>query len=455
MADLPASLAAFDASRAEDAVPLYLIPKEDADARIADVAPGAVQLAERMQFDGALGRLLPFEDGVLIGMGDGSDSFALGAAAARLNAGDYRLEDAPGGEDGTLLALGWALGAYRFSRYKTQGPVPTLILPEGADEPRLARDVGAVTLARDLVNTPTEDMGPAELAATAQSVAKAHGAEFSVVEGEALRKGFPLVHAVGRAAATPPRLIELRWGPADAPSVTLVGKGVCFDSGGLNIKGGKGMGLMKKDMGGSANALALAQMIMEAGLKVRLRLLIPAVENAISGNAFRPGDVFTARDGQTVEISNTDAEGRLILADALAYAAEEGPDRIISLATLTGAARVALGPDLPPVYSTEEGFAKKVHAAGDRLNDPVWPMPLWQRYHDYLSSPIADVNHAADTSFAGSITAALFLSRFVKDLPYTHLDIYAWVPSARPGRPVGGEAMAIRALFDALASEAG
>jgi leucyl aminopeptidase len=438
--ELPRGIAPFDESRARAAVPVRLVG--EAEARDLPKGP--------LPFAGALGEVAVGEGEVLVGAGDGSDPFALGAASARLAEGDYRL----GGEASPMQLLGWALGAYRFDRYKEGAPVPTLILPEGADEASLSRDAAAATLARDMVNTPAEDMGPADIAREAQRVADRFGAVVEVTEGEALKEGFPLVHAVGRAAATRPCLIDLRWGEA-GPMVTLVGKGVCFDSGGLNIKTGKSMGLMKKDMGGAANALALAQSIMEAGLRVRLRLLIPAVENAVAGNAFRPGDVFRARDGQTVEISNTDAEGRLILADALALAAEEGPDRIVSLATLTGAARVALGPDLPPLYSTDAGFSESVRDAGDRLADPVWPMPFWARYAEFLKSPIADVNHAADTPFAGSITAALYLKRFVRDVPYTHLDIYAWTPSARPGRPLGGEAVAIRALHAAIAAEAG
>ena len=443
-ASLPASLCAFDEGRWRDAVPVVPVRTDEAEA-----LRGRVRAAALSAFDGKAGAVLATEETVYLGVGEGEEPFAAGSAAAQLAAGDYRIET-----DDPLMLLGWAMGGYRFTTYKAGAPVPVLILPEGADTARLAREAAAVTLARDLVNTPAEEMGPAELEAAIRRVGDAYGASVETTEGQALIDGFPLVHTVGRAAATPPKLMDLRWGDS-GPSITLVGKGVCFDSGGLNIKGGAGMGLMKKDMGGAANALALALLIMDAGLKVRLRLLIPAVENAIAGNAFRPGDVFRARDGQTVEISNTDAEGRLILADALTYAAEEAPDRIVSLATLTGAARVALGPDLPPIYSTEDGFAAAVQAAGDRVSDPVWPMPLWARYHDYLKSKIADVNHASPNSFGGSITAALFLTRFVKDVPYTHFDIYAWTPSDRPGKPVGGEMMAGRALFEVLAAEAG
>ena len=278
-------------------------------------------------------------------------------------------------------------------------------------------------------------------------------AQEAMGKGEGFEEQFPLIHAVGRAAAIPPRLIEINWLGGEGQRLALIGKGVCFDTGGLNLKPGKSMALMKKDMGGAATSLALARRIMEERLPIHLRLLVPAVENAVAGNAFRPGDVFRSRQGQTVEISNTDAEGRLILADALTFAAEKQPDRMITLATLTGAARVALGPDLPPIYSTEPEFQERVLEAGQALNDPLWPMPFWDRYDSYLSSDIADVNHAASTPFAGSITAALFLKRFAANLPYTHIDTFAWVPSALPGRPKGGEVLTMRALFRALSEE--
>ena len=434
------------------ALKIWLISAEGGMQAVAEKVPQAVKIAELGRFRGGAGQVVPFTDGVLVGVGAGYDPFALGAASARLPEGLYQLAEPPEGEEGYLSALGWALGAYQFGRYKERAAPPTLMVDGAIDLSRLTREAAAVGLARDMINTPAEEMGPDDIASMALAVAGDHGATVDIIEGEALETGFPLIHAVGRAAAIPPRLIDLRWGPADGVPITIVGKGVCFDSGGLNIKPGGSMALMKKDMGGAANALGLAQMMMAGELNIRLRLLIPAVENAIAGNAFRPGDVFRARNGQTVEISNTDAEGRLILADALAYGAEEPPARMISLATLTGAARVALGPDMPPIYSTDEAFAHEVRAAGDRLADPVWPMPLWRRYEDYLSSDIADVNHASPNSFGGSITAALFLTRFVpKTIPYTHLDIYAWTPKGRPGRPKGGEAQSIRALYDVLA----
>jgi leucyl aminopeptidase len=307
-------------------------------------------------------------------------------------------------------------------------------------------------MVRDLINTPSNDFGPDELEAAARKVASLHKAKLTVVSGDALKRGFPMIHDVGKASPRQPRLIDFTWGSASAPKVTLVGKGVCFDTGGLDIKGASGMALMKKDMGGAANVLGLAQMIMDARLPVRLRVLIPAVENAIAGNAFRPGDILKSRKGLTVEIGNTDAEGRLVLGDALALADEEAPDLLIDMATLTGSARVALGPDLPPFYTSDDGLAADVtrHAAGQR--DPLWRMPFWDPYYALFESSVADMNNSADSSFAGSITAALFLKRFVeKTKSYLHLDIYGWTPTAKPGFPKGGEAQGIRALYSLIA----
>jgi leucyl aminopeptidase len=303
-------------------------------------------------------------------------------------------------------------------------------------------------MVRDLVNTPASDLGPAELEAAARQLVAAHRVRLRVTKGAALHRGFPMIHEVGKASPRAPRLIDFTWGPARAPKVTLVGKGVCFDTGGLDIKPASGMALMKKDMGGAATALGLAQMIMQAKLPVRLRVLIPAVENAIAGNAFRPGDVLRSRKGLTVEIGNTDAEGRLILADALALADEEAPDLLIDMATLTGAARVALGPDLPPFYTDDEKLAADISRAAAAENDPLWPMPLWEPYFRLIESPVADISNSSESGFAGSITAALFLKRFVdRAKAYVHFDIFAWTPAARPGRPKGGEAQAMRALF--------
>jgi leucyl aminopeptidase len=316
------------------------------------------------------------------------------------------------------------------------------------DADHLRRIADGVFLARDLVNTPTNDMGPDALEKAVRKLAKANKAEITVIKGDdLLKQNFPMIHAVGRASSEAPRLIDMSWGPKGAPKVTLVGKGVCFDTGGLDIKPASGMLLMKKDMGGAANVLGLASMIMAAALKVWLRVLIPAVENSIAGNAFRPGDVLTSRKGITVEIGNTDAEGRLVLADALALADEDKPDLLIDMATLTGAARVALGPDLPPFYTDEEALACELAQASVALEDPLWRMPLWKPYAAKLASKIADMNNVTTDGFAGSITAALFLKRFVEKTPaWAHFDIFAWNPWDRPHGPAGGEAQGIRAL---------
>ena len=386
---------------------------------------------------------------VLVGA-DASDPFALGKLCRALPSGTYVLEGAVGKPE--LLALGWCLEAYAFGRYgKSSAPVSRLVCPKGVDRESVLRAARASWLVRDLVNTPASDMGPDELEQAARAVARAHRAKLTVISGKALEKGFPMIHAVGKASPRAPRLIDFLWGPARAPKVTLVGKGVCFDTGGLDIKPASGMALMKKDMGGAANVLGLAQMIMAADLKVRLRVLIPAVENAIAGNAFRPGDVLKSRNGITVEIGNTDAEGRLVLGDALSLADEEQPDLLVDMATLTGAARVALGPDLPPFYTDDDELAAAIAEAGMEVNDPVWRLPFWQPYNRLFESSVADMNNAGDSGFAGSITAALFLKRFVqKAKSYVHFDIFAWTPAARPGRPKGGEAQAMRALFEVI-----
>ncbi len=378
-----------------------------------------------------------------------------GKLARTLPAGNYHLEGKL--ENGSLAALSWLLGGYRFDRYLTKDKGnsdlrPYLAAPKGCDREAVERIGNAVFLTRDLVNTPANDLGPEKLEVAFRVLAKTHQAEVSVVKGEALlNENFPMVHAVGRASAEAPRLLDMSWGKAGNSKITLVGKGVSFDTGGLNIKRGSSMGLMKKDMGGAANVMGLASMIMAAELPVRLRVLVPAVENSISGNAFRPGDILQSRNGMSVEIGNTDAEGRLVLGDALALADEEAPELLIDMATLTGAARVALGPDLPPFYTANDEFAAEVATAGMKINDPVWRMPLWSPYDQMLSSKIADVNHITSGGFAGSITAALFLSRFVERASiWAHFDIFAWVPSEKPWAPVGGEAQAIRALYKVL-----
>jgi leucyl aminopeptidase len=353
-----------------------------------------------------------------------------------------------------LAAVAWGLGAYRFRRYKSAAgeEVAQLKTPRGANHARVLALVDAVWFGRDLINTPANDMGPQELEDAARQLARTYGGEVSSVVGDdLLTNNFPLIHAVGRASARAPRLIDLAWGRRGSRQITLVGKGIAFDTGGLDIKPASGMLLMKKDMGGAASALALGRMVMAAKLDVRLRILIPAAENSIAGNAFRPGDVLATRTGKTVEIGNTDAEGRLVLADTLALADEARPDVVISFATLTGAARVALGPDLPPLYCDHDALAEAIVAAGNRVGDPVWRMPFWSHYDAHLDSTVADMNNVSDSPLAGSVTAALFLRRFVKAAArYVHLDIYGWRQAARALGPKGGEPQAARALFEVL-----
>jgi len=349
--------------------------------------------------------------------------------------------------------LGWALACYRFARYKTPtSDLPRYAWPEGANRESVTRQAEAIALARDLVNTPAEDMGPEELAGTIEGVAGRHGAHYTCIEGDdLLQQNYPCVHAVGRAADRAPRLADLTWGDPDAPKITLVGKGVVFDSGGLDLKPSAGMKLMKKDMGGSASALALAHAVMAAGLSVRLRLLVPCVENAVSGNAFRPLDVLDSRKGKTVEVGNTDAEGRLVLCDALAEADGEDPDLILDFATLTGAARVALGTELPALFCNDDAWADDYLGAGLAVTDPLWRLPLHRPYRRFIKSPVADLNNISSTPMGGAITAALFLQEFVSDgQAWAHVDTMGWIDSAQPGRPVGGEAFGVRAALAML-----
>ena len=437
-------------------VPLHVAAKADLEDCLANLGGEAQAWAKSSGFAARASGvcLVPGEGGVtaVIAVLDPSDPMALGAVPAALPAGDYALADAP--SDGTTAALAWLLAGYRFERYRKpsdDASAPRLVLPEGVDEARLRRIVEGTFLARDLVNTPANDMGPQEMEDAARALGDRFGAAIEVTDGEALEQHFPMIHAVGRASPRWPRLIDLTWGPAEAPKVTLVGKGVAFDTGGLDIKPAAAMRNMKKDMGGAANALALAQMIMDAGLPLRLRVLIPAVENAIDGSAFRPGDVLRSRKGLSVEIGNTDAEGRLVLADALDLADEEAPDLLVALATLTGAARVALGPEIAPFYTSDDALAADIARHGRAVHDPVWPMPLWAGYDTWLSSKVADVSHISNQPFAGSVTAALFLQRFVERAKaWVHFDIFAWNAVARPGRPDGGEAQAVRALYGAI-----
>ena len=355
-------------------------------------------------------------------------------------------------------ALAWMLSAYDFKRYSGKPRVwPQLVVGAQVDLEEIERIVTGVNLVRDLINTPANDMGPKQLEAALRKLAKIHKASLSVVRGDnLLKKNLPLIHAVGRASDQTPRLLDMKWGSARAPKVTLVGKGVCFDTGGLNIKPGNSMALMKKDMGGAANTIGLAAMIMAADLPIRLRLIIPAVENNISANAYRPGDILPSRKGLSVEIGNTDAEGRLVLADALALADEENPDLLIDMATLTGAARVALGPDLPPFYCDDDDLVADIAQAAKNIADPLWQMPFWDRYDQWLDSKIADVNHISTGGFAGSLTAALFLRRFVEHAgSYVHFDIYGWTPVPLPGVPFGGAAQGIRALYAVIKNRYG
>ena len=371
--------------------------------------------------------------------------------------GSYRVEARLDAATASDIALGWGLATYGFDRYKKlERPKAKLVWPKGAQRDAVKRTLDGIFLVRDLINTPAEHMGPLELADAAASLVKKHKAKLKVTVGdELLRKNFPLIHAVGRAAAKPPRLIDLAWGKG-GPRVTLVGKGVCFDSGGLDLKTAEGMKLMKKDRGGAAHVLALAGMIMDARLPVRLRVLVPAVENLVAGNAFRPLDVIKSRKGLTVEIGNTDAEGRLILADALALAVEDKPDLILDFATLTGAARIALGTDLPALFSNHDATAERFLDAGRRLHDNLWRLPLWRPYRKLIDSKVADLNNAGEGGFGGSITAALFLQDFVPDqIPWAHVDLMAWNLAARPGRPVGGEAMGLRAAYAMVEALAG
>ena len=367
--------------------------------------------------------------------------------------GRYRLAD---GDPGPAM-LGWMLGQHRFNDYKTKSDpergARVLLTQEAVDIDQMVRLAEATALVRDLVDTPAADMGPADLEATARALAKDHGAKVEVTSGDALATGYPMIAAVGQGAASDraPRLIELRWGKDSAPRFAIVGKGVCFDSGGLDLKPASGMRLMKKDMGGAAHALALAKLVMGAKLPVRLHLLVPAVENSVSAASYRPGDVLSSRKGLKVEIDNTDAEGRLVLGDALAKAGEDEPELMIDFATLTGAARVALGPDLPATFVNDDELAASIEAAAKQVSDPIWRMPLWDGYDEMLKSDLADLSNAADSPMGGAVTAALFLRRFVpKDTPWAHFDTFAWRPSARPGRPKGGEAMGLRAAFAML-----
>jgi len=439
--------------------PVHLLPVGAFPAWL-DAQPGSRRAwLDSIGFKAEPGKLalLPGPDGAvtaaLLITAEPATLWDTAAAPGALPAGLWRLDDPTGALDPAEAALGWALACYRFERYRKPGdPPPRLAVPDAAARSRAEVVAGAIGFARDLVNTPANDLGPAELEAAAAGLALEAGAAFSSIVGDALlEQNWPLVHAVGAASPRPPRLIELLWGEPGAPKLTLVGKGVCFDTGGLDIKPSSAMLLMKKDMAGAALMLGLAKAITGLGLPVRLRVLIPAVENAVGGRAFRPGDVLRSRKGLTVEIGNTDAEGRLILADALAEADGERPDLLIDAATLTGAARVALGPELPALFTPDDALARELLEAGERTAEPLWRLPLHAPYRRYLDSKLADINNTGQKNFAGAITAALFLKEFVVETrAWAHLDIFGWNEESRPGRPRGGEATALRPLLAAI-----
>jgi leucyl aminopeptidase len=443
--------------------PLYVLRPEGVEAFLA--GPGAAWAGwlRASRFEAALGeaRLLPGPDGAVVaavaGLGTPAarrrQRFGLAKAVAQLPAGDWALHGDLTAEERTEAALAWMLAGYRFDRYRPgrqPADLPRLVCPEGLDATRLTAMAEGEALTRDLINTPAQDLGPAELEGAARTLAAAHGATVTVITGDdLLAANFPMIHAVGRASPRAPRLIDLRWGTT-GPSLTLVGKGVCFDTGGLNLKPSSGMNLMKKDMGGAATVLGLAQMIMALNLGLRLRVLIPAVENVVAGNALKPKDILTSRKGLTVEVNDTDAEGRLVLADALALACEVPTDLVISMATLTGAARVAVGPDLAPYYTDDAALAQALEAGAVAGFDPVWRMPFHDPYEAVIEPGIADLDNAPGFGFAGSITAALFLRRFVHGAPYMHFDIYGHTPSDQPARPKGGAGQGARAILEAL-----
>jgi leucyl aminopeptidase len=450
-------------------VPLHAVLPKTLDNFLETLAPAEARWLKATGFAAKEGELVlvPGEGGVLgaavLGLGPGRDPHALALFSERLPPGLYALGQVPPPFAGARATYGWAIGTYAFDRYHGQRKKaprkehPRLVLPSGVDGEAVSRIADGVFLARDLVNTPSNDMGPAELEAAARGLAERFGARTEVTTGDALLDAnYPMIHAVGRASTRVPRLIDLVWGKAEHPKVTLVGKGVCFDSGGLNIKNASGMSTMKKDMGGAACVLGLAQMIMSAGLPVRLRVLVPAVENSISGSAYRPGDVLTSRKGLFVEIGNTDAEGRLVLADALTEADTETPALMLCLATLTGAARAATGMELPPFFTDDESLAADLMRCGMEEHDPVWRLPLWRSYEPAVDSAIADINNAPDYPLAGAVTAALFLNRFIANTQsWAHFDIPAWIDRPKPGRRKGADANAIRAMYAVIAARFG
>lgn len=453
MTELPTGLT----REARDPLPFHCVRSDEFDTWRKLQLPATGQWLDAQKYVAGSGTLtlLPGErgiDGAVIGIGDRLDPFAYAHAPFALPPGDWKLAselDAPARH---ALLLGWGLGGYRFHRYKTPLREPAMLAIDGDADAETLDVLDACLKVRDLVNTPTEDMGPDELEAEVRTMAERHGAEVQVIAGDDLIEAdYPAIHAVGRASHRAPRLIHLEWGDADAPRLALVGKGVCFDTGGLNLKQSAGMRNMKKDMGGAAHAIALAGLVMARQLKVRLSLFVAAVENAVGPNALRPGEVIATRKGVSVEIDNTDAEGRLVLCDALVRAAEDTPDLLLDFATLTGAARIALGPDLPALYANDDTLANDWLEAGMREYDPLWRLPLWRPYLRYLTSTIADIANGSSSTMAGSVTAALYLERFVPEgQAWGHVDVYSWNDTERPGRPTGGEAQGLRATFAML-----
>ncbi len=466
-----ASSVFVSADEAADSVPVYLA-EQGQDLQKLGLDAHACTWLNAQKFTGSAKKsiLLPKTDGtlggVVLGAGNnkagepsGPSELLLGHLASSVPGGRYRLATTPA--ESELAAIAWGLGAYRFTRYRGEHkkdedvPRAKLCVPPGANAARVTNIVEAIWFGRDLINTPASDMGPDELEQAARGLASRHGANISVIKGDdLLTHNFPMIHAVGRAHPRAPRLIDITWGPADGEKITLVGKGITFDTGGLDIKPASAMLIMKKDMGGAATALALGHMIMGQKLNCRLRILLPVAENSIAGDAFRPGDILTSRAGLSVEIGNTDAEGRLVLADALALADEESPKSLFVFATLTGAARTALGPDLPAFFTDDNNLAVALTALSEHIGDPVWRLPLWEGYRRHLDSDVADMNNVWDTPFAGAITAALFLRRFVKNAGrFAHFDLYGWRTAPRPLGPKGGEPQTARAVMEVLRAE--
>ena len=442
-------------------IPVYVVRTDDIDELFASLSDFQANMARAAGFKGDRYQIakIPDKDGnitaVLFGVGsnknDTTGPIGMGKLSTGLKSGHYRIEKAPFDWDKQLMAVGWGMGTYKFDAYlKDKKSKASLDLSNLGDADEIQSLTGAITLGRDLINTPSNDMGPNALEEAAQKLAHDHQAKISVVKGtDLLDQNYPMIHAVGRAAHEEPRLVEIEWGDKNNPRLAVLGKGITFDTGGVNIKSASSARLMKKDMGGAAHALALAHMIMANNLPYHLHVLISIAENAVSAGAYRPGDILKSRIGKTVEIDNTDAEGRLVLGDALTKASEDNPELMIDFATLTGAARVALGPALPPFFCNHDDYVAPVIEHCKNVHDPVWPMPLWDPYFKMLSSPIADMKNAGG-GFAGSVTAALFLKQFIGDTRWMHFDVYGWNPSTTPGRPAGGEVFALRGLYSWL-----